>query len=40
MPGGTIMKTHEKIILLGMAIQVIGESIQTYYKLKELQEEE
>lgn len=34
------MKIYEKLILLGMTIQVIGEGIQAYYNLKELLEDE
>ncbi|EHM72916.1 hypothetical protein HMPREF9956_0309 [Staphylococcus epidermidis 14.1.R1.SE] len=30
------MKIYEKLILLGMVIQVIGEGIQAYYNLKGL----
>lgn len=30
------MKVYEKLILLGIAIQVIGEGIQAYYNLKEV----
>lgn len=30
------MKKYEKLILLGIAIQVIGEGIQAYYNLKSL----
>ncbi len=30
------MKIYEKLILLGMAIQVIGEGIKAYYNLKEV----
>lgn len=33
------MKTYEKIILLGMAIQIIGEGIKAYCNLKELLED-
>lgn len=30
------MKKYEKLILLEIAIQVIGEGIQAYYNLKEV----
>lgn len=30
------MKIYEKLILLGMVIQVIGEGIRAYYNLKRL----
>lgn len=30
------MKKYEKLILLGIAIQVVGEGIQAYYNLKRL----